>query len=231
MIILVIKFPILLIFLQQVLSPSQLHILMLEIVIFDARVSLIPKKWHKHPRIRSYIAKKGRIPILNGSLHQHMQKHIPLEQRMDRPDILHFSLLLSLDLARIAPFEVKIYFTIKETVYSIDNSTRLPRSQERFYSILEQILNGQYSRGLIRKMPHSLHQYLSSNVLVFSRVGSQKYSKQLIDIDNGTSFVFGGMAHGSIPQNAFPNCRFVSLHEKSLEAWTAIAMAVSPLLV
>ncbi len=204
---------------------------MLQIVIFDARISLVPKKYWKMNKIKKYIQQYGRVPLLDGAKHQHLLKGIPLEKRKDRPDILHFGLLITLNFAKILNTDVEILFTIGEKVYEVLPETRLPRNQQRFYGMLEQIINGKSKSKFIVEKKQKIEKLLTSPTFVFTSKAKNQFSKfSFNEKKSRGSFVFGGMAHGSINIKKFPFAIPVNLGTKSLELWTAISMAFSHLI-
>lgn len=203
---------------------------MLKILIHDCRVSLVPKELRTKRKIREYINKHGRPPLLDASEHQYLMKDIPLVERKDRPDILHFGLLLALNYAKTFDFETEILFSIGKKIYSVEPETRLPRSQKRFYSILEQVLLGKYKAKFIKEVEGSINDIFSKNVFIFSRGGNLDFRKIKLDpIEKDISLVFGGMAHGEINLSDFVNPICVNLGKKPLELWTAMGIAISQL--
>ncbi len=201
---------------------------MLQIIIDNCQISLVPQRYRKEKKIRDYITKFGRPPLLDASEHQHLVKNIPADKRKDRPDILHFGLLLALNYAKVFEWETEILFTIGKNIYTVLPETRLPRNQRRFYSIMEQILLGQYKAKFIKKINDHLHHRLHENVFLFSKQGSINFRKVKINPDEADySLVFGGMSKGSLDPLKFPRGHQVNLGKKPLELWTAISMALS----
>lgn len=189
----------------------------MNLIIADAAVALVPKSWETEQSINSYIEKRKRRPIIDGSKHQHLLKNIPLSERKDRPDILHFALLTALGYTELIP-EMSIYFSTSSSWYSIDRETRLPRAQNRFYGILEQILAGKSNNPYIQNIsPVNLD---LEKTVFFSSKGREMAISDL----QMKNYVFGGFAHGDFSSFSPPKSQTVQLVSTSLDAWTAISL-------
>lgn len=211
------------------------------IVIADAALSLVPEKWLSDPKISGYKKKHKRLPLVDASDHQHLLDKIPREERLDRPDILHFGLLTLLGYQQLNPDKFDIYFTCKYGKYKVAGGTRLPRSQKRFYGILENLFQGKLSPFI---MSGSID--LNRPSIVFSsdiQAGvsteiTTKYVKledfeqfnKIENLEKLENIVFGGFAVGEY-RTKFENAQYYSLHEKPMELWTALSMFVSRFLM
>ncbi|MDH5647411.1 MAG: hypothetical protein OEZ01_15485, partial [Candidatus Heimdallarchaeota archaeon] len=157
----------------------------------------------------------------NASSHQHLLKNIPLYDRFDRPDILHFGLLTILGYVNFIP-NMSIYFSIKDTIYEVSSNIRLPRDQTRFYGILEGILSNKYKENLIKPVSFSIGDF-STPSIAFSKNG-RKISKS--DYKSKT-FIFGGFPRGNFKTSLPNECELVSLSNNSLDLWTSLSYFLS----
>ncbi|MHA2097515.1 MAG: hypothetical protein ACW99A_02405 [Candidatus Kariarchaeaceae archaeon] len=191
------------------------------LVISECAIDLVPSTWYNDKKIADYIKTRNRIPLKNASDHQHLLQGIKQIQRNDRPDILHFGLLTAIGYVSEIP-SLKIQFSLKDGNYEIDARTRLPRSQNRFYGILESILQNKYRGNLI---------YPTSNNILESDIPKILFTSEglplsEVDLSSFDIFIFGGFSRGSF-KKLYPNSVKVSLSPNSLELWTAISLFLS----
>ena len=202
-----------------------LHKIVKQVLFYDCAVSLLPAKWVKQDKIsEKHYKKTGRLPLVNASSHQHLLKNIPQHKRNDRPDILHFALLLTLDMVKLSEERVDIMFTIGKKCYKIKNETRIPRSQLRFYGILEQLLLGK-SIKFITQIQDSLETIIKKNVWVFTKKGKFRFSTQTEAMKDLT-IIYGAQPHKPVTGlNSF-EVKEISIASQSLELSTAIAFTL-----
>lgn len=188
----------------------------MNLIIADAAVALVPDEWKSDRSISKYVKKRNRLPIVDGAKHQHLLKDVELSQRKDRPDILHFALLTALGYSDLIP-TLSVYFTTSSTWYHVDSDTRLPRAQNRFYGILEQVLAETSNNPFIKQV--SPINFSSDDTIYFSSKGRELEKQDL----QKSNFVFGGFAHGSY-KSFSPSDNTVRLASSSLDVWTAISL-------
>ena len=116
---------------------------MLNLIIADAEVELVPKEIANHRIIRWYARRRGRLPteiILNSGLHHAAMRRLTDGDRRGRPDIAHMCLLLALDtpLNREGLLHTYIH-TRHDDLIIVNPSARLPRMPNRFEGLLEQL--------------------------------------------------------------------------------------------
>ena len=189
----------------------------MNIIIAETAIDLVPDDWLTSPKIKKYYKKNKRKPIIDGSIHQHLLKSIPLENRKDRPDILHFSLLLASGYQKIIP-NLKLFFSTKTKTFEVMPETKLPRSQYRFNGILELLLSNQNKSPLIQNS--NLPPLTVDNTILFSTKG-----RDLDPTDfQKSNFIFGGFAHGSFDDKKYSQFQKVKLIDQPLELWTALSL-------
>lgn len=187
----------------------------MNIIVDECAIDVVPESWKSEKSVITYQNKYKRLPLRNGSYHQHLLKKLDLSERYDRPDILHFGLLTILGYTRIIG-EFGVFFNCPKGTYKVDAKTRLPRDQQRFYGLIEGIFQGS-SNDFIQ--PSSIH-VQENDTLIFSTQGEPIDKLEIKHYDN---FVFGGFAHGSLVDK-YPNFTKVSLSEQPLELWTALSI-------
>lgn len=117
---------------------------------------------------------------------------------------------------------LNIQFSSKFGVFELDKTTKIPRSQIRFYGLLETIFQDKYKGHLIRKTSDIL---LKGNnpKIIFSSKGQPIEN---IDINSYNTFIFGGFSTGTF-RDTYPNSLEVSLTKSPLDLWTSISLFYS----
>lgn len=120
---------------------------MLEILIADAELELVPVSMQDDYAIRKISKEKGKnvqeLLLDSNFMHSAIERHFPGESnRRGRPDIFHILLNCCLDsiLNREGKLKVKIH-TRNDKIIDINSSTRIPRSYNRFCGIMEKLLS------------------------------------------------------------------------------------------
>lgn len=198
----------------------------MRLIIADAAISQAPAQWIKDKSIRRYHQKYHRFPLIDGSIHQHLLRNIPLDQRLDRPDILHFGLLTILGYSPLFD-DLEVFFSCDNGTYQVAKDTNLPRSQSRFYGLVESLFTNEQSNDYITRLPDQYPYEFPGETVYFSRFG-----KHGIDVVNDEicNFVFGGFAHGSYRHDFPEDIKVVSLSNLSLDLWTSLSMVLNRIL-
>ncbi|MDG6220885.1 MAG: 16S rRNA methyltransferase, partial [Candidatus Thermoplasmatota archaeon] len=142
---------------------------MLTLVLADAELELVPEEIARHPSVVKNAQKRGKRPeltLLDSSLHHQALRKIVDGGRRGRPDIAHFFLLLALDSIANSRQEMRVFVhTRNDDVITIDPETRIPRSSNRFFGLVESLfLNGAVPdkiKPLMRLEKLSLEELLS----------------------------------------------------------------------
>lgn len=158
------------------------------------------------------------MPIIDGSVHQHLLNEVPKRERNDRPDILHFGLLTALGYRGLLQ-DMEVYFSCKYGLFHVNRSTKLPRSQTRFYGILETIFNETYSGNLIEREGKNVQQLNGTKVFLSSC--GEPLSSDHLTFEN---FIFGGFSTGFFKTRIAERNKVVSISESNLDLWTAISL-------
>jgi len=116
---------------------------MLNIILAESSLELIPKQMHNHPAITSYSKKFKKIPsktLLDNSWHFAAMKGLKNEIKRGRPDIVHLTLLSICTTPAFYEKKISVQVhTINNKVINISNNTRLPKSYHRFQGLMEQL--------------------------------------------------------------------------------------------
>jgi rRNA small subunit pseudouridine methyltransferase Nep1 len=204
---------------------------MLHLIIADAEIELVPPEIAAHREIRRRGRKMGKSPeemLLDSSMDHRALRSMPEGVRRGRPDIAHVCLLVALDSIPCREGQLQIYVhTRHDIVLQFDPSTRIPRSQARFYGILEKILREEKGTDLIqfsRKDLKTLQGEISPDLsLGFSDKGESTYLPAELSKTDNTLAVVGGFPRGDFrsPVAAMAD-RMISSYGEELDAWTVV---------
>lgn len=126
---------------------------MLFLTIVDSEIELVPEEIAKHPLIRSRARKRRKDPtdmLLDSNSDYKAMAALPDGRGRGRPDIAHICLLNAMDSISSREGHLKVYVhTRHDIVLGFENRTRIPRTQARFYGLLESILSEERSTDLI----------------------------------------------------------------------------------
>ena len=124
--------------------PSNSRKTMLNLIIAEAALEVIPRSIRNHPAIIKDASRRGKDPqeiLLDRSYHHKAMERINNSWKRGRPDIVHFCLLEALE----SPLNKKnklatFIHSITDFVFEFDPSIRLPRNCNRFKGLIEQAI-------------------------------------------------------------------------------------------
>jgi rRNA small subunit pseudouridine methyltransferase Nep1 len=184
---------------------------MLFLGLIDAALELVPVEITSDPAVVSTAKSRGKPPdqiLLDEALHSKALQQLPDNEKRGRPDIIHRSLLTSLDsvLARENQLEVFIH-TYSGEIIEVQSDTRLPRRTSRFTGLMEQLLVKKRvpvsGKPLLQIRPEPLKAYLKhfnpSKIFLLSPDGTPTTPTQLAQTllaESKPVVLVGGFAHG-----------------------------------
>ena len=209
---------------------------MLSLVIADSEIELVPSELERHPLIVRRAEGRRRPPgqiLLDSNYDHRAMRALRDQDRRGRPDIAHVCLLVALDSIPAREGELRVYVhTRHDAVLTFSSDTRIPRSQSRFYGILEGILSTGEGTKFIgyREMGlGALVAGLGPDLTIgLSPSGEGANLPDLMSGKGNIVAIVGGFPRGDFlsPVGSIVD-RMVSLHAESLDAWTAVAEAIS----
>jgi len=214
---------------------------MLNLIIADAEVEQVPKELASHRTIGWLAWRKGRLPteiILNSSAHYEALRGFVDGDRRGRPDIVHMGLLFALDTPLNREGLLRTYVhTRNNQIIKIDPSVRLPRMQNRFEGLLEQLfLVGaappekpllKLKKGTLKGLVEGLK---SRRVITFSDRGKRRSISEAyagLSRDDDVCVIVGGFPRGDFLSNVNSiSDEMVSIDPEQLTAPTVVARAI-----
>lgn len=113
-------------------------------ILAEAEVELMPPELRRDPRVVARAKKRRRAPehlILDQAVDHEAMAALPGGDRRGRPDIAHFWALLVMDslVAKRGAARALVH-TRNDELVRVRPETRLPRSQAKFYQLVEDLL-------------------------------------------------------------------------------------------
>ena len=205
---------------------------MLNIILVESSLELIPKELQNHTSVVSYSKKFKKIPseiLLDNSWHFGAMKGLDNEIKRGRPYIIHLTLLSMCTTPSFYKNEIKIFVhTINNYVISIDNQTRLPKSYHRFQGLIEKLFLTKKIESdkdtLMELHPSSLSDLISeikpTKIIGLTTKGKQTTLDKLVQqLPDNSCILIGGFQKGHFNQDTekIINESF-SINNSSLEA-------------
>ena len=205
---------------------------MLNIILSESSLELVPKEMHNHPSVTSYskkFKKSASNTLLDNSWHFGGMKGLENEIKRGRPDIIHLTLLSLCTSPAFYENKIKVFVhTVNDEIISINNNTHLPKSYHRFQGLIEKLFLTKKIESedeiLMEMESSTLSQLISkikpTQVIGFTTKGKKTTFEKLIKtIEENSCVLIGGFQKGhfskkteKIIQQSF------SIHTSSLEA-------------
>ena len=214
----------------------------MNLVFTETALELVPIEILLHPSVRRNAKrrkKRAEETLLDRSLHHYAMNKLPNVEKRGRPDIIHFCLLIALGspLNKMGKLKVSINL-VNGFEIGIDPSTRLPRDDIRFNSLMEQLLiNGMVpSEGkplmkLYRNsLPEQIKKISPSKIIALSSHGNpssfEKVSK-ILAAESNPAVLIGAFPKGPMSSDVLDMADEVySVYPHSLESWTVTSRII-----
>ena len=207
---------------------------MLSLVIAESALELIPKKILGHPSVRNQATRTGRNPdglLLDRSIHHSAMIGLKNAERRGRPDLIHISLLTVVSTHIYTQNMARVYLhTIDDKVISLGNQVRLPKSYDRFESLMSHLFregiveSGEKQLLSIEEMNFRdlIGEIAAEKVICLSSVGRMSDAEMVIDdvlMHDNVVIVIGGFPRGHFSRNVLDNADAIySIQRTGLEA-------------
>ena len=206
--------------------------IMLNIILTESSLELVPKQLTSHPSVTSYCKKFKKIPsttLLDNSWHFGAMKGLDNEIKRGRPDIIHLTLLSLCTSPAFYENKIKVFVhTINEEVISFNNKTRLPKSYHRFQGLIEKLfLTHKIENNdevLMKLRSCSLSNLISeikpSQIIGLTTKGKPTTLEKLVQsIPDNSCILIGGFQKGHFNQDTEKTLNeSFSINDSSLEA-------------
>ena len=205
---------------------------MLNIILSESSLELIPKEMHNHPSVTSYSKKFKKSvsnTLLDNSWHFGAMKGLENEIKRGRPDIIHLTLLSLCTSPAFYQNKIKVFVhTINDEIISINNNTHLPKSYHRFQGLIEKLFLTKKIESedeiLMEMESSTLSQLISkirpTQIIGFTTKGKKTTFEKLIkQIEENSCILIGVFQKGHFSKETEKIIeQSFSIHDSSLEA-------------
>lgn len=196
---------------------------MLNILLVESALELIPQRLWEHPEIKRYCKrfnKSKKKVLLDISYHFHAMHKLENWEKRGRPDIVHISLLNALESPLNKKGLLRIWVhTINDEIIEVKPETRIPRNYERFKGVIEDLLFfGQVppnkKEWLMRILDIDLKEFLKrfdEKILLETdgkNISPRDFALYLKKFDNPIILI-GGFQKGKVSENIRELCNEV----------------------
>lgn len=215
---------------------------MLNLIIVQAQLELIPRKICGHASIKKMAERKGKKPtelLLDSNFHHSAMRGLFESERRGRPDLVHHVLITSMDspLNREGLLRVHIH-TRNNRLISVDPSIKVPQSYNRFVGLLEQVFKDKKAplegKALLEMKKLKFNDLIERIKPDFIGLLSEKGEKQtpegfgaLLAKYKNPVVLIGGFPHGDFT-NEVESCaeKKVCIDPDLLKAWTVTSRVI-----
>lgn len=214
---------------------------MLNLIIADAELELIPQEITGHQIIARYAKQKGKPApklLLNSSIHHAAMASLTEGRRRGRPDITHLILLVALESILNKQGQLRIWIhTRNDEVITVSPETRIMRNEDRFAGLLEQLFDKgsvpDPEKPLLSLKKQTLAQLLqeirSDHVFACDSTGTRTWLTAYFHDLNGqhkenVTAIIGGFPSGPYHTDLSKLVNeTISIYPETLAAWTVTA--------
>ncbi len=204
------------------------------LTLVDAEIELVPEEIATHEVIVRRSRRRRMDPtemLLDSNLDHRAMVGLEDGARRGRPDIAHICLLNALDSIPCREGRMRVYVhTRHDIVMEFDPRTRIPRSQNRFYGLLEKLLSQGRGTDLVKVWKMSLRQLqeqLDPDLsLGFSRRGEPADLRSVLSQGQKVMAMVGGFPSGYFRSPVEKMARIVRCYDQPLDAWTVVNLII-----
>jgi len=212
---------------------------MLNLILAESELELVPKEIVNNPVIKSYAKQKGKQPqqiVLDSNYHHRAMFDIDDFKRRGRPDIVHIFLLTTLESIVNKKGCLRVFIhTRNNDVIAVNPETRIMRNYDRFLGLIEQLFEKNVVPDkekplleLKKETPlNKLVEELKSDyTIVFLEDGTlvnlNRYLTSLKKHNkNNLTFIIGGFPHGTFYSDVESIAdEKISIYNETLVSWT-----------
>jgi len=212
---------------------------MLNLVLAESELELVPKEIVDNPVIRSYAKQKGKQPqqiVLDSNYHHKAMFDLPDFKRRGRPDIVHVFLLTTLESIVNKKSGLRIFIhTRNNDIITVNPETRIMRNYERFLGLIEQL----FEKNVVPDKKKPLLE-LRKEISLSKLVGELKSDHKIVFLEEGTTVdlnkhltelkkhkkknltcIIGGFPHGAYYSDIESiSDEKISIYPETLVSWT-----------
>ena len=211
---------------------------MLNFVLAESALELVPKEIRRQPAVVSDARRRGKDAseiLLDRSFHHSAMGKLDDPEKRGRPDLVHVTLLSVSGTPLYLDGMVRMFIhTCGDVVLEIEEKTRIPKNYLRFRGLMEQILLERPEEGLIRVQSMDVGELVRTvspdavfGLSVQGRMTSPEELAKMVRAAENPCVIVGGFPHGHFsPETLASVDRLVRIHSKPLEAHVVASRVV-----
>lgn len=214
---------------------------MLNLIIADSELELIPFDMLEDYAIRKYAKKKNKpakeIILDSNFMHGAIDRYYPgKSNRMGRPDIIYIVLQVAMESILNKKGKLRVFVHTKNNmIITINPETRIPKSYNRFVGLMEDLFKKEeirsgdnillsLSEGHVEDL---VPQIGAGRTVVFSPRGAVSRIGEVISTDEDITAIIGGFSEGDYVSNVYDLGKSVSIYEEELTIWSVASEAIA----
>jgi rRNA small subunit pseudouridine methyltransferase Nep1 len=213
---------------------------MLNIIIADAELELVPKELWSFPDAVSYSKRRTKklseVLLDSNYMHRAIESVFPGEStRRGRPDIIHTLLLSCQESILNKAGMLRIFVHTRDNKVIIVNwQTRIPRSFNRFAGLIEDLFNKKIIQNndliLLEMIDSTIREFIASrglrNIRIFSPDDRISSISDAVGSQDETTLIIGGFSEGKFRSNLNGLGNRYSIYPEELTIWTVAMEAI-----
>lgn len=215
--------------------------MVLNLVLVQCGLELIPKEIRDHPSVRKSIKNKNySSQVLDNALHHSAMVKLSNSEKRGRPDILHNCLLNALGSPLCKKNLLKLYFhTIHDRIFELNPEIRITRNYNRFKGLVAKLLidgNIKFNHTFLIKeikeeITELVHSIKKGEILLFSSKGNLiEHHLEMFrnDLSKNYIAVIGCFQKGGFSNKILELSKnLISISQYSLDAWIVVSKVIS----
>lgn len=213
---------------------------MLNIIIADAELELVPKELWSFPDAVSYSKRRTKklseVLLDSNYMHRAIESVFPGEStRRGRPDIIHTLLLSCQESILNKAGMLRIFVHTRDNKVIIVNwQTRIPRSFNRFAGLIEDLFNKKIIQNndliLLEMIDSTIREFIASrglrNIRIFSPDDRISSISDAVGSQDETTLIIGGFSEGKFRSDLNGLGNRYSIYPEELTIWTVAMEAI-----
>jgi len=208
---------------------------MLNLVLAESALELVPKEIRKQPAVVNDSKRRGVDAsgiLLDRSFHHSAMDRLKDSDKRGRPDLVHAALLSATGTPLYLRGMVKVFVhTHDDWVLEIEPKTRIPKNYLRFRGLMEKVLVEKPRKGLVVVYPMRIKELtgrLSADLVVGLSVQGKtttlrELARLLVAAKNPV-VVVGGFPHGHFSEGTLTALdQLVRIHADPIEAHVVVS--------
>ena len=213
---------------------------MLNIIIVDAELEMVPKELWSFPDAISYSKRRSKklseVLLDSNYMHRAIESVFPGEStRRGRPDIIHTLLLACQESILNKAGQLRVFIhTREDKVINVNPQTRIPRSFNRFEGLIEDLYKKRKIQNeglvLLEMIESNLKEFISKsgfkNIRIFSPGEKVSSVSEAVGGSRDTTLIIGGFSEGEYRTDLDGLGNKYSIYPEELTIWTVAMEAI-----